>query len=114
MVAAEQIGWLNSTAEGQEDCRGLRFLDAGRSLPMVAIEAGQYLLDNMQDMGPIVSNGFDMVTRPDGGILDYHKGCGIDLAPWEFKALRRMCSAYLDGLNSGKDKFSIPPMDREN
>lgn len=64
-------------------------------------------------MGPVISVGGDVAVRTDSGILDYHRGCGIDLLPWEFKALRRMCQAYLSGARSGRDKFSIAPMDRE-
>lgn len=80
---------------------------------MVEINEGQYLLDGMMDMGPVVSSGFGIAARTDGAIIDYHRGCGIDLEPWEFKAVRKMCQAYLSGLQSGANALSIAPMERE-
>lgn len=79
---------------------------------MVELEFGQYLLDMMLDMGPVNSAGFGIEARPDGAIRDYAAGCGIDLEPWEFRALRRMCRGFMAGLKSGKHPLGKPPMER--
>lgn len=112
-MAAEQIGWLGGTAEKQEKTWAARMTEAGKPLPMVAIEAGQYLMDMMMDMRPVQSNGWGHSAKPDAEIRSYAAGLGIDLLPWEFLTLRRMCRSYLDGMNSAKDRLSIPPMRRQ-
>jgi len=79
---------------------------------MVQLTKGQYLIDYMMEMGPIISNGFGLIPRPDGAILDFFRGVGISLLPWEFMTLRRLCRAYAAEYADAKDKFSISPMDR--
>lgn len=79
---------------------------------MVEPEAGAYLLDMMRDFGPVTTNGFGIVPKPDAEILAYFTGRGVKPEPWEFQTFRDMCRAYLSGLKSGEDKFSIAPMER--
>lgn len=98
----------------KEDVRtwGQRYLDRGEIPPTVELEAGEYLISAMRDMGPVTSNGWGPMARPDDQILAYFSGVGFELEAWEFSAVRQMCRAYLAGLRSGADKFSIPPMER--
>lgn len=66
----------------------------------------------MLDMRPLQSNGWGVSVKADADILAYLSGAGLDLEPWEFLTLRRMCLAYSEGQHSGKDRFGIPPMRR--
>jgi hypothetical protein len=38
---------------------------------------------------------------------------GVDLAPWEARALRDLSRAYLSARESGQDLLSIPPVLRD-
>jgi hypothetical protein len=79
---------------------------------MVELEAGEYLLNAVQELGPVRSNGMGL-TAPDWTeITAFASSHGLDLIPWEFRAIRRMCIAYISGLRTGVEALSIPPMER--
>lgn len=107
------MGWLNSHAEGQEETWGERIVKNGNPLPFVNVDAGEYLLRHMIEMQPITNNGFGVIARPDGQIIDYFKGVGIALEAWEFVLVRKMCHGYLQGVRTGNDRFGIMPMKRD-
>lgn len=81
---------------------------------MVDLDAGQYLLDALQELGPIRSTGMGLTTPEWQEIVAFANANGLDFAPWEFRIIRKMCSRYLAGYNSGKDPLSIPPIERES
>ncbi|WP_249740705.1 hypothetical protein [Agrobacterium rubi] len=80
---------------------------------MPEMEAGEYLLDTLKELGPIRSNGMGLVTPDWQEIVAFATANGLALHPWEFRTLKKMASAYLHGFNSGKEPLSIPPMERE-
>lgn len=113
ILAAEQLGWLWSYAEGQDKTWAQRFKDSKKPVPYVDVIGGEYL-EVMLDMGPIVNNGAGLVARSDAEITDYLRGMGAESTPGDFSLLRKMCRGYLAGMKTGNDKFGIPPAKRQN
>lgn len=109
------MGWLASTPEKDKDTRsrGERYLDAGLPPPLVEIEAGDYLIEAMRELGPVRSNGMSLTIPHWQELEAFARSNGLDLRPWEFRAIRKLCAAYLSGFNSGKEALSIPPIERD-
>jgi hypothetical protein len=107
------LGWLAATIQNEDRSRGQRYLDAGVSLPLVEIEAGDYLLDIMQQLGPIRSLGMGLMVPDWQEIAAFAEAFRLRLEPWEFRLIRRMCSAYLREFDAGKEPLSMPPIERE-
>lgn len=87
-------------------------MDANVPLPLVEIDAGQYLIDIVHQLGPVRSNGMGLSVPDWSEIVAFSTANGLHLAPWEYRLIRSMCKAYLSGFNSGKEALSIPPMER--
>ena len=107
------MGWLSSYAEGRDQTWAERIAENGNPIPFVEIDAGAYLMRELKEMGPIKNNGFGVVARSDGEIIDYFRGIKIDLLNWEFALMRKMCHAFLQGVRTGNDRFGIMPMKRD-
>jgi len=82
------------------------------ALPLVPLEAGSYVLDIMQELGPIRSAGMGLMVPDWEEIAAFASAFRLPLEPWEFRLLRRMCSAYLREFNAGKEPLSMPPIER--
>lgn len=80
---------------------------------MVDLEAGEYLLDAVQELGPIRSTGMGLTTPDWQELTAFAYANGLTLAPWEFRIIKKMCGAYLREFRNGEDPFSIPPIDRD-
>lgn len=93
--------------------RGQKYLASKVQPPMPNIEAGEYLLDTLKELGPIRSNGMGLITPDWQELVAFASANGLRLQPWEFQTLKKMAAAYLAGFNSGKEPLSIPPMERE-
>ncbi|KQQ72929.1 hypothetical protein ASF70_15775 [Rhizobium sp. Leaf321] len=106
------MGWLASTITNETKTRAQRYVEAGARLPLAPLDGGEYLLEAMRELGPIRSNGMGLTTPEWQEITAFASANGLRLAPWEYRAIRKMCSAYLSGLQSGKEPLSIPPNER--
>lgn len=105
---------MASTIKNESVSRGQRFIDAGRVLPLVELDGGDYLLDLMQQLGPIRSTGMGLTT-PDWQELAAFAGASrLALAPWESRLIKGMCAAYLREYNAGKEPLSMPPIERDS
>jgi hypothetical protein len=112
-LAAQQLGWLASTITNEKMSRGQKYLVSGVIPPMPELEAGEYLLDALKELGPIRSNGMGLGTPDWQELVAFASANDLALQPWEFRLIRKMASAYLSGFNSGKEPLSIPPIERE-
>ncbi|MCR6502595.1 hypothetical protein MUO32_26565 [Shinella sp. CPCC 101442] len=79
---------------------------------MVELVGGDYLLDTLQQLGPIRNTGMGLTIPDWQELAAFGNACGLALEPWEYRLVRRMCSAYLREFNAGKDPFCIPPIER--
>lgn len=75
---------------------------------MVDLDAGEYLLNALLQIGPVVNNGMGLVAQPWTEIRAF---CGDSFEEWEAVAIRRMSEAYLRGLNL-TSPLAIMPMER--
>lgn len=66
----------------------------------------------MIDLGPVTSDGFGLRPPTWAEIKAFGEATTALCEPWEYRALRSMCIAYLSGLRSGENPLSIPPMER--
>ena len=80
---------------------------------MVELEAGDYLLDLVQQLGPIRYTGMGMTVPEWHEVTAFAHAAGLSLAAWEYRLIRRMCAAYLREYSAGKDPLSMPPIERE-
>jgi hypothetical protein len=106
------MGWLASTIKNENKTRAQRYIDAGADLPFVDLECGGYLIDIVNQIGPVRSNGMGLDIPDWKELVAFSEANDIDLEPWEYRLIRSMCRAYLSGLNSGKEALSIPPIER--
>lgn len=107
------MGWLAATVKNEDRSRGQRYIDAGVPLPLVEIEAGAYLLDIMQQLGPIRSVGMGLMVPDWQEITAFASAFRLPLEAWEFRLLRRMCTGYLREFSAGKEPLSMPPIERD-
>ena len=107
------MGWLASTITNEKQTRGQRYIAAGVPMPIVELEAGEYLLDMVQQLGPIRSTGMGLTIPDWQEVIAFASASGLDLEPWEYRLIRKMCSGYLREFNAGKEPLSIPPIERE-
>jgi hypothetical protein len=116
------MGWLNAIIELKNDkserpkeSRLMRYNKSKTPAPLVALEAGEYLLGILMEAGPIKS-------QPMGGVVALHWGDLRDydhflvdrMEHWEAKLLIQMSEAFVTGMNEGASPFSIAPADRES
>lgn len=80
----------------------------GRPLFPDAGEA-EYIIAYWFDLGKIQSGGMGPVPLSAAEIAAWEGLSGITLAPWEFRALRRMSEAYLQQLHESEKPECPPP-----
>ena len=85
----------------------------GEEPPLTEIEAGQYLLDALFEVGPVSQDGMGN-WRPISwtDLQAYASLTGAIGERWEMHTVMRMSKAYLKGI-SDKEPLSIPPCLRE-
>lgn len=76
---------------------------------MPPVSAGEYLISALVEIGFVESgaNGPTPVSWRE--LTAYGDATGEVSKPWEFRTLRAMSVAYLDGHSIGRDDFGIPP-----
>ena len=86
----------------------------GQSVEMVELEAGDYLLSAMIDLGPVRDAGMGGRRATDWPeILTYADATGRISRGVEAEIMRAMCVRYLSGMVLGEDPMSISSMERE-
>jgi hypothetical protein len=116
------MGWLNAIIELKGDkserpreSRLMQYNARETPAPFVELDAGEYLLNTLMEVGAIKSaamGGFLALDWVD--LAAYASLTMADIEPWEAKLLRKMSEAFVSGLNEGASPFSIPPADRKS
>lgn len=86
----------------------------GRDLGLPVLDAGGYLVEAMQILGP---------TRP--GLADHQATDWPEIAafartterlsePWEIETLAAMCAGYCAALKAGEDPLATAPADQDD
>lgn len=116
------MGWLTATPEHKVDdkaepwpfTRGGFYEAKGIDPPSVDLDAGQYLLSAMIEMGAVERDGMgNMLPLRWETLWAYAQATGDLAEPWEFRAIRTMSEAFINGAHSGIHPASIPPVERE-
>lgn len=68
-----------------------------------------YVVAYWQDAGMVATGGMAPARLSSTEVATWAAGCGVALAPWEFRALRDMSSAYLAELTNGEKPETPPP-----
>lgn len=68
-----------------------------------------YVVAYWQDAGMVATGGMAPARLSSTEVATWAAGCGVTLAPWEFRALRDMSSAYLAELMNGENPETPPP-----
>ena len=94
--------------------RAKQHQDAGRPVPFVQVHACAYLLEALIEAGPVKSDGMgNRVALDWHDIKAFADLTGAVTEAWEASMLRRMSMAFANGLQEGKNAFSIALVDRE-
>ena len=95
------------------ESRVKQYQDAGRTPPFVPVEACGYLMDALIEAGPVKSDGAGGRIALEWPDIDcYARRTGTVTEAWEASILRHMSIAFANGLQEGKNAFSIAPVDR--
>ena len=92
----------------------MQYKDAKVDIPYVEIEAGGYFLDMLYEAGPVkalTNGGFGAITWAE--LYPYVELMTNGIEPWESLQIIDMSKAFAQGLNEGRNIFSIAPIDRE-
>lgn len=103
---------MAATVKNEKISRAQRYISAGVPLPLVELKAGSYLLDAVQELGPIRSSGMGLTTPDWQEVVAFASANGLSFAPFEFRIIRKMCAAYLREFRAGEDPLCIAPIDR--
>lgn len=95
--------------EGQDETWGEQ---AGGVWGLPDLSAAQYLLETLFEVGPVQSDGLGVGPLSWLEMKSFADATGGISDPWEFRALRRMSEAYIEGFRQGKNPLCIPPADR--
>jgi hypothetical protein len=92
----------------------MQYADAGLPIPYLEIDVGGYLLEMLYEAGPVKAlpmGGVDAITWSD--LYPYIQLATDGVEVWEARQIIDMSKAFAQGLNEGKNIFSIAPIDRE-
>jgi hypothetical protein len=71
-------------------------------------------MEAMMALGPVRATGMGGVRPADWSeIYPFMQATGAISEAWEAEALHEMCAAFSSGLESGKNPFAIPPIERD-
>ncbi len=73
------------------------------------VDAGQYLIDWLMEIGPTLPAGMGSGVLTFSEIATWQQLVGLELQPWEVRALRRLSEDYLAESNAATDPRRPPP-----
>lgn len=86
----------------------------GRDLRLPVLDAGQYLVEAMQILGPL-RPGLAEARATDWPEIAAFAGATERLSePWEIETLAAMCAGYCAALKAGEDPLAIAPVDLDD
>lgn len=113
-MSAHVVTKVDGQDQRDKKSRAAYYDDAGVPVPLPHVHhAAQYLIDAMNDLGPVRAESYGIRAADWPEISAFIAATNDISEPWEAKALRRMCSAYADGLMTGEKPLGIPPMERK-
>jgi hypothetical protein len=87
------LAWLNAVPEKQSQSRLQKYKETDSEIEMPPLSAS-YLVAYLFDIGPTFPSAMGGVGLPYSEIESWQRQSGIDLQPWEVKALRMASIQY--------------------
>jgi len=86
----------------------------GRDLRLPVLDAGRYLIEAMQLVGPM-RPGLAEARATDWPEIEAFARATERLSePWEIETLAAMCAGYCAALKAGEDPLAIAPVDLDD
>lgn len=93
---ARQLGWYNSTPEGEKESRAQKFKTQHEGLELdLPVCRAEYLVPLFVEAGMFVSTGSGIVPLSWSNIKDWMECTERNLSLWEKKVLREMSKHYV-------------------
>lgn len=72
-----------------------------------------YLIEYLSEMGPCNESGMGLTPLTHLEMRAWQQNSGIDLTPWEVRALRRASVAFRNQTHKARDRNAPPPFDSD-
>ena len=86
----------------------------GRDLRLPVLDAGQYLVEAMQILGPLRPGLAEARATDWPEIAAFARATERLSEPWEIETLAAMCAGYCAALKAGEDPLAIAPVDEDD
>ena len=86
----------------------------GRDLRLPVLDAGQYLVEAMQILGPLRPGLAEARATDWPEIAAFAHATERLSEPWEIETLAAMCAGYCAALKAGEDPLAIAPVDEDD
>jgi hypothetical protein len=106
---ARVAAWLSAVPNEQEKSRLQQQRDAGNEVQYPVVTAN-YLLEYLFEIGPAVPGAMGAVGLSFSEIESWQRQVGINLAPWEVRAIHAGSDAYANQLSISRDPTCPPPL----
>jgi hypothetical protein len=110
-----QSAWLAATPgapkkkdEQDRRCRLKRLQDRGSEPELPPVELG-HLVDYLFEVGPVMQGGFGPVALTHGELRAWQDNVGLELQPWECRALIQLSKAYCAEFAAASDPAAPAP-----
>jgi hypothetical protein len=95
--------------EKQDKSRQQQLIDAGNEIKLPEVTA-TYLLQYLFEIGPTFPGALGYVGLPFSEIASWQEQTGIELQPWEVRAIRSASIAYANQLSISHDPACPSPI----
>lgn len=86
-----------------------RLIEDDQPIETPPLEGGQYLLDYLYEVGPVLQGGMGPVPLTHGELRDWQLNVGLSLAPREIRMLHRLSLEYLIQAQQSTKPECLPP-----
>lgn len=111
----QQSAWLAATPgapkkkdEQDRRCRLERLRERGSEPELPPVDLG-YLVEYLFEVGPVMQGGFGPVALTHGELRAWQDNVGLELQPWECRALIVLSKAYCAELAAATDPVAPAP-----
>lgn len=114
MAAAIDYGEKDARSKEKPQSRSRAYVDAKIPVPYVELEAGDYLMNMLMEVGPALNDPMGGTVPISWQELNSYIQLTVgSVERWEAVLLVEMSQAYCRGLREGTNPLSIMPMERK-
>ncbi|MDZ4251206.1 MAG: hypothetical protein U1A72_01355 [Sulfuritalea sp.] len=86
-----------------------RLIDDNQPIEIPPIECGQYLLDFLYEVGPVLNGDMGSAQLTHVELNKWQENIGLCLSPWEVRVLRMLSLDYLIQSQQSTKPECVPP-----